>query len=60
MKQKNKVLELLVYAALAIILIILYFMTKPYDIEPKPIFKASEASVQREVSQNDALSVQLQ
>lgn len=58
MKQNNKVLELLVYAVLAIVFSILFFITKPYDIEPKPIFKPSETTVEREVNQYDALSVQ--
>jgi hypothetical protein len=58
MKQNNKVLELLFYAVLAIVFIILFFITKPYDRKPTPIFKPYETTVESEVSQNDAISVQ--
>ncbi len=58
MKQNNKVLELLFYAVLAIVFIILFFITKPYDRKPMPIFKPYEATVEREVNQYDAISVQ--
>lgn len=57
MKQNNKVLELLFFAVLAILFIILFFIRNPYDIEPTPIFEPSETNVESEVSQYDALSV---
>lgn len=57
-KQNNKVLELLFYAVLAIVFIILFFVTKPYDRKPIPIFKPYEATVERGVNQYDAISVQ--
>ena len=58
MKQNNKVLELLFYAVLAIVFIILFFITKPYDRKPMPIFKPYETTVEREVNEYDAISVQ--
>ena len=58
MRQNNKVLELLFYALLAIVFIILFFVTKPYDRKPMPIFKPYETAVEREVNQYDVISVQ--
>jgi hypothetical protein len=56
--QNKKIFELLFYAVLAIVFIVLFFITKPYDRKPMQIFKTSETTVKSEVSQYDALSVQ--
>jgi hypothetical protein len=55
MNQRNRVLELLFFAVLSIIFIVLFFVNKPYDKKPVQIIKTT---VESQVNKYDAVSVQ--
>lgn len=54
----NKVLELLFYAALSIIFIVLYFINKPYDKKPVHIDSPAKTTIESQVSPYDAVPMQ--
>lgn len=51
----NKVLELLFYAALSIIFIVLYFINKPYDNKPGHVDSPSKTTIESQVRPYDAV-----
>ncbi|HEX2926221.1 MAG TPA: hypothetical protein VHP38_08195 [Ruminiclostridium sp.] len=55
---RNKVLELLLYAALSIIFIVLYFINKPYDKKPVHVEQPAKTTVEGQVSPYDAFPMQ--
>lgn len=58
MNQKNRVLELLFFAVLSIVFIVLFFINKPYDKKPVQIIQPTKTTVESQVSKYDAVSVQ--
>jgi hypothetical protein len=55
---RNKVLELLLYAALSIIFIVLYFINKPYDKRPVHVEHPAKTTIESQVSPYDAVPMQ--
>lgn len=58
MNPKNRVLELLFYAVLSIIFIVLFFINKPYDKKPVQILQPAKNTVESQVNKYDAISEQ--
>ena len=58
MNQKNRVLELLFYAVLSIVFIVLFFINKPYDKKPVQILQPAQSSIESRVNENDAIPLQ--
>ncbi|EMS72310.1 hypothetical protein [Ruminiclostridium cellobioparum] len=58
MNQRNRVLELLFFAVLSIIFIVLFFVNKPYDKKPVQIIQPAKTRVESQVNKYDAVSVQ--
>ncbi len=54
----SKVFELLFYAALSIIFIVLYFINKPYDNKPVHVDSPAKTTIERQVSPYDAVPMQ--
>lgn len=54
----NKVLELLFYAALSIIFIVLYFINKPYDNKSVHVDSPAKTTIESQVSPYDAVPMQ--
>lgn len=50
MNPKNRVLELLFYAVLSIVFIILFFINKPYDKKPVQIQHQTEIMTESQVN----------
>lgn len=57
-ESKNKVLELLFYAVLCAVFIVLYFTNKPYDRKPVQIIQPTKSTIESQVSPYDALPIQ--
>ncbi len=58
MNQKNRVFELLFYAVLSIVFIVLFFVNKPYHKKPVQIEQPAKTTIESKVSTYDAISVQ--
>jgi hypothetical protein len=47
---KNKVLELLFYAVLCVVFIVLFFIHNPYDRQPVQIIHSTNSTIERQVN----------
>jgi hypothetical protein len=57
-EHRNKVLELLFYAVLSIVFIVLFFINKPYDRKPVQVKEPAKLTVESKVDKYDAISEQ--
>ena len=58
-ESKNKVLELLFYAVLCVVFIVLFFINKPYDRKPVQIIQPTKSTVESQVNNPyDAIPIQ--
>lgn len=59
MNQKNRILELLFYAVLSIVFIVLFFINKPYATKkPVQILQPAKSTVESQVNKYDAIPMQ--